>query len=162
MDAEHRSERGTTFVIRAPQDLVAGLVLLAFSAAVLVLLARIHTVSFASISPTLFPRLCAYSIAIGGIVLVIRGFAINGPRIEPIPARGPLLVTIAVVLFGLLTPVVGYVIAGFLTVVIGGLGTREARLRDLVFLAAGLVFFCLLLFTVGLKLTIPVLQWPSF
>jgi hypothetical protein len=162
MAAERRPSQGTLFVVRAPQDLCAGLALLAFAVVVLYFLSKIEVVFFTTISPILFPRLCAYLIGLGGLVLVARGFLLNGPRLEPLPLRGPVLVAIAVFLFGLLTPVVGYLISGFLTVVIGGLGSREARLRELVIMGAGLVLFCLLLFTYGLKLTLPVLQWPTF
>lgn len=155
-------EGGALFAVKSPQDLYSGLAILAVSGLVLWGLSRITAARFASISPTLFPKICAYALAIGGIVLLVRAFTVQGPNVEPTPLRGPLLVTLAVVLFGFLTPIAGYAVAGFLTVVIGGLGSTESKLRDLVLLAAGLVLFCVALFTYGLGLPIPPVILPNF
>lgn len=156
------STGGALFAVRSPQDLFSGLAVLLISAFVLWGLSGITTMRFASISPALFPRVCAYVLAIGGVLLLVRAFTVSGPDIEPTPLRGPVLVTLAVVIFGFLTPIAGYAVAGFLTVVIGGLGSTESRLRELLLLAAGLVVFCVLLFTYGLGLPIPPVILPGF
>lgn len=153
---------GALFAVKSPQDLYSGLSVLLVSGLVLWGLSKITTARFASISPTLFPRICAYALAIGGVMLLIRAFTVSGPNVEPTPLRGPLLVTLAVVIFGFLTPVAGYAVAGFLTVVIGGLGSTESRLRELLLLAAGLVVFCVALFTYALGLPIPPVILPGF
>lgn len=150
------------FAVRSPQDLFSGLAVLAISAFVLWGLSRVPTSRFASISPTLFPRLCAYGLAIGGIALLFRAFLRDGPAVEPTPLRGVALVTLGVIIFGFLTPIAGYAVAGFLTIFIGGLGSTESRVRELLLLAAGLVVFCVLLFTVGLGLPIPPVILPAF
>jgi hypothetical protein len=154
-------ESGALFAVKSPQDLFAALAVLAVSAVVLWGLSRITTARFASISPTLFPRICAYALGIGGIMLLIRAFTHQGPKVEPFELRGLVLVTLSVVLFGFLTPVVGYVIAGFLTVVIGGLGSREARLKELLLVGAGLAALCLVLFTYILGLSVPAFILPG-
>jgi hypothetical protein len=157
-----KNEGGALFALKSPQDLYSGLAILVVSTLVLWGLSKITTTRFASISPTLFPRICAYALAIGGVMLLIRAFTVSGPKIDPTPLRGPVLVTVAVLIFGFLTPIAGYAVAGFLTVVIGGLGSTESRLRELLLLAAGLVAFCVLLFTYGLALPIPPFILPGF
>ena len=78
---------------------------------------------------------------------------------EPLPLRGVFLVTVSVVLFGALAPSCGYLIASFLTVIVGGLGAQDVRLRDLLLLAAGLTTVCYVIFTISLRLTLPVLPF---
>ena len=152
---------GARFAVKSPQDLFSALAVLAVSVFVLWGLSRISTTRFAAISPTLFPKICAYALAIGGIMLLVRAFMYEGPKVEPFELRGTVLVTLAVVLFGLLTPIVGYVVAGFLTVVVGGLGSREARLKELVLVGAGLCALCFVLFTLLLGLSIPAVIIPG-
>lgn len=135
--------------------------MLAIAAITLIALSRVSSVRFQSISPTLFPRLCAYALAVGGVVLLIRAFTCDGPRVEPTPLRGLTLVPLAVVVFGLLTPMVGYAVAGLLTVVIGGFASPEVRPRELLITAVGLTILCLALFSYGLGLTIPVFKLPG-
>lgn len=162
MDTRKTSGGRAAVVVRAPQDLVAGLIVLAIAAITLIALSRVTRVRYESISPTLFPRLCAFALAAGGVALLIRAFTCDGPGVEPTPLRGLTLVPLAVVVFGLLTPIVGFAVAGFLTVVIGGFGSTEVRPRELLVTAIGLIIFCVALFTYGLGLTIPVYKLPGF
>lgn len=162
MSMQQNAPRRLGFAVRSPQDLVGGLLVLATSGIVLWGLSKISTSRYQSISPTLFPRICAYCLAAGGVALLVRAFTRDGPEIEPTPLRGVVLVTIAVVIFGFLTPVVGYAISGFLTVFIGGLGSTETRVRELLMLAAGLTLFCVALFSWGLGLPMPYFIKPGF
>jgi hypothetical protein len=162
MDRRETSGGRRTVIVRAPRDLVAGLILLALSVILLIALGRVHTVHFQSISPTLFPRMCAIALAVCSMVLLIRAFIRNGPGVEPTLLRGLLFIPLSVVVFGLLTPMVGYAVAGFLTVVIGGFATAEVRPRELLITAVGLIVLCLALFTYGLGLTTPAFKLPGF
>lgn len=162
MDSHQNAERRSAFAVKAPQDLVSGLFVLATSGAVLWGLSKISTSRYQSISPTLFPRLCAIGLAVLGIALLIRAFTRSGPEIEPTPLRGVVLVPLAVAIFGFLTPIVGYAVAGFLTVIVGGLGSTETRVREILIIAAVLTLFCVALFTWGLGLTIDPFIMPAF
>jgi hypothetical protein len=156
-----KGEGGTLFAVKSPQDLFSALAVLAVSGVVLWGLSRITTTRFAAISPTLFPKICAYALVIGGIMLLVRAFMYEGPKVEPFELRGTALVTLAVILFGFLTPVVGYIVAGFVTVVLGGLGSKEARIKELVLVGAGLCALCFILFTLLLGLSIPAMIIPG-
>ena len=141
--------------LRAPQDVAAGAVVVAFAVGVLAALARIPTAKFQAISPALFPRVCAFALVAAGIALMVRGFVRAGPALAWPPWRGVVLVVLAVVAFGLVAPRLGYAAAGFLTVVIAGLATREAKPLRLVGFAVALIAFSVVLFSYLLKVPMP-------
>jgi putative tricarboxylic transport membrane protein len=138
--------------IRLTQDVVAGAAVISLAAAILLGLSKIPKTSYQAIAPDLFPRLCAYGLIIGGIALLVRGFRTSGFAITLPALRPTVLVVVSVVLFGLLTPVIGYGIAGFLTLMIGGLGSPEVKVRQLLVFSIGLMVFSVLLFSFVLKL----------
>ena len=148
--------------MRLTQDVVCGLVVIALAIGILLGLSKIPTTSYQAIAPDLFPRLCAYGLIVGGIALLLRGFRSSGFAIAWPAPRAAFFVTASVVVFGALTPVIGYAIAGFLTLVIGGLGSRETKLRQLLVFSFGLIVFSVLLFSVALKLPAPILILPGF
>lgn len=147
--------------IRGPQDFLSGLLVLALTVFVLWALSRVRATGFQSISPVVFPKLCAYALGICGTLLMLRGLVREGPALESWPLRGMAMVVLAAVTFGALTNTIGYLAAGFLAVVFAGLASAESRLRDLLLLAAGLVLFSYLLFTAGLHLSLPVFRIPG-
>jgi Tripartite tricarboxylate transporter TctB family len=140
---------------RSTQDIAAGAVVIALAVAVLVALSRIPTAKYQSISPDLFPRVCAWLLAAGGIALLVRGWLRAGASIERPAWRGVLLVVSSVVVFGLVAPRLGYAPAGFLTIVIAGLAARDAKPYKLVVFAFGLIAFSVLLFSYALKVPMP-------
>jgi hypothetical protein len=149
-------------LVRAPQDVLGGAAVLALAAGALLVLSRITSGGYATVSPTLFPRLCAYGLVAGGLVLFGRGFLRDGPGLDAPALRPTVLVCLAVVLFGIVTPAFGYAPASLLTVLVGGLAAPELRLRHLLGLSIGLTIFSVLLFSYVLKLTIPILLLPGF
>ena len=58
---------------------------------------------------------------------MVRGLVKEGPGLDGWPLRPVILVTLAVVTFGLVTPVLGYAIAGLLLLLISGLAARDVR-----------------------------------
>jgi hypothetical protein len=152
---------GSRSRLRGPQDVAAGVFVIVLAAIALWALAPIRTASYATFSPALFPRICAYVLAAGGAVLILRGLVRPGAPLVGLPPRPMLLVTAAVVVFGLVAPVFGYVPAGLLTMLIGGAAAPETRPRELAALAAGLAVLSVLLFTLLLKLPLPALIIPG-
>ena len=120
----------------------------------------------------MLPRVLAIGIALCGLALVVTGFLQDGHALEPAGLRGPVFVIVGILCFAatirgvtlgpLAIPGLGLLVAGPLAIVIGGLATPEARLRDLVLLALTLTSFCMLLFGDLLNLPIPLYpQWFS-
>jgi hypothetical protein len=157
-----QSQRGAHRLrLRGRQDALAGVVVVLFAAVALLALSRMSEASYSTFSPALFPSVCAWGLMIGGIGLVARGFLKDGPGLERLPLRPALLVTLAVFVFGLVTPVAGYAVSGLLTVVIGGLATPDVRLREIAVVAVALIAFSVGLFSFVLKLSIPILILPG-
>ena len=148
-------------LVRCPQDLLGGILVVVLACALLVALSKIRVTSYQAISPSLFPRICAYGLMLGGGALILRGFLRDGPKLEGIPWRSTALVTLAIVLFGALTPIVGYAVAGLATLLVGGLAAADMRFRELLVTAIGLIVFSVFLFSYLLKLTIPVATLPT-
>ena len=146
--------------VRGPQDVVAGIVVIVLAAIILHALSKISTTSYSTFSPALFPKVCTYSIAAGGLMLIARGFLREGPGLERMPLRPVLLVTLAVVSFGLVTPVLGYAVSGLILMLIAGLAARDVKFRELVLVSVILIGASVVLFTYVLKLTMPALILP--
>ena len=72
-----------------------------------------------------------------------------------------MLVLLAVVVFGLVSPRLGYAVGGLLTLVIGGLAASDLRLRELLPISVALIAISVVLFSYVLKLSIPILLLPG-
>ncbi len=152
--------------IRAPQNLMGGLLLLALAALALWLTRNLDQGTLRAMGPAMLPRWLAIGVGLCGVALVVSAFLTKGDRLERWSLRGPLLVMLAVVAFavtirpfsfgGVQTPGLGMVVAGPLAILIGGHASSEVRLRDLVILALTLTPFCMVLFGDLLNLPIPI------
>jgi len=162
--AETSRRPGRRRFVRGPQDTVAGAVVIVIAALILHALSRISTSSYSTFSPALFPRVCTYGIVAGGLLLMVRGLVKEGPGLDGWPLRPVILVTLAVVTFGIVTPVLGYAIAGLQLLLISGLAARDVRFPALLVLSVVLIVASVALFSFLLKLTMPVLilPWASF
>ncbi|MBN9496230.1 MAG: tripartite tricarboxylate transporter TctB family protein [Alphaproteobacteria bacterium] len=148
--------------MRLAKDIVAGLGTIAFAIGVLVALSKIPRTSYQAIPPDLFARLCAYAIIAGGVVLIVRGIVRGGDAVKLPPWRAMFAVFAGVVAFGLVAPRYGYAPAGLLTLIIGGLGAPDLKLRQLLLMSAALIAFSVILFTYMLKLPMPFFIMPGF
>lgn len=148
--------------MRLAKDIVAGIGTIAFAIGVLVALSKIPRTSYQAIPPDLFARLCAYAIIAGGVVLIVRGILRGGEAVKLPPWRAMLAVFAAVIAFGLVAPRYGYAPAGLLTLIIGGLGAPDLKLRQLLLMSAALIAFSVILFTYMLKLPMPFFIMPGF
>lgn len=143
------------------QDAVAGLIVVALGIAILVALSRIGGAKYQQIPPDLFPRVCAYALVAGGCLLFLRGLLKGGARFELPRLRGLAPVVLGVILFGLLTPAVGYAPAGLALMVVSGLAAPEVRWRQLLLVSLGLIAFSIVLFSLILKLPLPIISVPG-
>lgn len=148
--------------MRLAKDIVAGIGTIAFAVGVLVALSNIPRTSYQAIPPDLFARLCAYAIIAGGVALIVRGIVRGGEAVSLPPWRAMLAVFAAVIAFGLVAPRFGYAPAGLLTLIIGGLGAPDLKLRQLLPMSAALIAFSVVLFSYVLKLPMPFLLLPGF
>lgn len=146
--------------VRGPQDAAAGVVVILVATLILYALSWITTKSYSTFSPALFPRVCTYCIMVGGFLLIARGIFKEGPGLDGLPFRPLLLVTLGVVTFGVVTPVLGYAVSGLLLLLISGLAARDVRVPELVAMSVVLIIASVALFSYALKLTMPALILP--
>jgi hypothetical protein len=147
--------------IRAPRDLVGGLILLALTAIALGMGASLDMGTLRSIGPGMLPRYVALLIGLIGIGLVIAAFVRHGESLGHWPLRGPFFVTLGVVAFAYTIRFVGLSVAGPLVLFISGFASPEARPKELAVTAVVLTILCIVLFRYVLGLAIPVLIIPG-
>src|SRR5262245_23809105 len=144
--------------MRITQDIVSGIATIVLAIVTLFALSKIPQTSYQQIAPDLFPRLCAYALILGGLILIGRGIVRGGASVSLPPARPFIAVLLGVVAFGIVAPRFGYAPAGLLTLVISGLGAGDLKLKQLLVTAAGLIAFSVILFTYVLSLPMPFLM----
>jgi len=122
--------------------------------------------------PGLLPHGLAIALLLCGLVLCVTGFVQADAAAEElvIALRGPAAIGLAVLFFalsvqgssiaGLRIPQFGLLLAGPLTVVIAGMGSREARPRELIVLGIALTALSVLVFSDALSMPLPV--FPGF
>ena len=145
--------------IRAPKDFWSGLMFIAF-AAVALLSARGYSLGSAGkMGPGYFPLLLGIVLALIGVILVVRSFAIDGERVGHLSIMPLAVVALAVCLFAVFIESLGLVVALIVVTMISALASREFRLLDVSLLAAALAAFAVGVFVYGLRLPLPV--WPG-
>ncbi len=161
------NRKAAGFVLLSPQNLFAGLLLIALAVLALWLSADLPRGSLRSAGPGMLPQALAILMILCGLALVGSAFVVKAHDQPRWSLRGPLLVCSAIALFGLtirplhpgdeMIPELGLVVSGPLAIIIGGYASPQARLRDLAVLALILTPFCMVLFGDMLNLPIPLL-----
>lgn len=113
------------------------------------------------------PKILGTVIAVGAVVLMVRGWLQPEEQAERLQLmlRGPAAVAIGILFFAcfirswqigpLTTPQLGLMIVGPATVVLSGLGSKEADVRELVVLGLGLTALITILFADLLSMHLP-------
>jgi hypothetical protein len=154
-------ETGGTHRIRSPQNLTAGLALLATAALALWSGADLPSGTLRSMGSGMLPRAAAFLLGFLGLVLVGLGLAKRGAGLDRWPLRPPFFIVLSVVAFALTIRTPGLVVAGPLVAMVGGAASPETRPRELVVFAVVVTAFCVGLFRFLLGLPIPILRVPG-
>lgn len=148
-------------LVRAPQNLAAGLCLLAVAGFALWASAGLPRGSLRAVGAGMMPRGVALLIAVAGAGLVAASLVRHGEALERWAWRGPLFITLAVVAFALTIRSPGLVVAGPLVAIVGGAASPETRPKELLVFGVVITAFCIGLFRYVLHLPIPVLVLPG-
>ena len=137
--------------IRNPRDFWAGAIYLALAIIVIWIGRNYQQGTAARMGPGYFPTALGAILAIFGVVSIGRSFIRPGEAISAFAWRPLALVLGSVVLFGLLLPTAGVIVALTCLIVVGALASRNTRL-DVTSIAAlvGIVAFCVIVFVKGL------------
>jgi hypothetical protein len=155
--------------IRGPQSLISGLILVALAAFALWLTRDLPQGTLRAMGPAMLPRWLAIAVGLCGLALVALGFLREGSALEAYTLRGPAVVVVAIVAFGIAIrgfdlglftiPTLGLMIAGPLGIFISGFATPEVRPRELLIMALALTAACMMLF--GDLLNLPIPMYPQ-
>ena len=92
---------------------------------------------------------------VGGIIVAVVGMM--GPRQHLV--RGPLFITLAIIVFAVTIRPLGLVLASYLSIVAAAAATPEVRWIETIIWGAVLTAFCVLLFVFAINL--PFQLWPT-
>lgn len=153
------ADRGGSGLVKSPQDLAGGLVLIALAALALWMSSGLAAGTMRNMGPGMVPRGIAGILAILGVILTVGAFITRGEQLSRWTLRGILFIVGAVVVFGLAIRPLGLAAAGPLVVTISGFASPETKWGET--LAFGLVMtaLCVGLFRFVLGLPIPVAPW---
>jgi len=148
-------------IIRAPQNFVAGLALIAIALFAIWAVSDLSQGTLRIMGPAMMPRWVAIFIGIGGAILMVSGLLVDGEPLERWHLRGPVFITIGLVLFSLTIRDFGLAVAAPLAMLFGGFATREVRWIELIIFTIAMTAFCVGLFVYLLDQPIPVLVVPG-
>jgi hypothetical protein len=143
---------------RNPRDFWAGFIYLTLAIVLIWIGRNYQQGTSARMGPGYFPSVLGATLGLLGVVSIGRSFLRAGEPISAFAWRPLLLVLGATVLFGLLLPRAGVLVALACLIVVGALASRNSRL-DAASIGAliGLVTFCVLVFVKGLGVPMPVI-----
>jgi len=138
------------------QDVLGGLLLVAFGVLGLVLGASLDMGSARRMGPGFFPGILSWLlIAIGGAIAAQGALASNGETVTRITWRPLVLITIAVMAFQFLIDRVGLIAATAAAVGLGAVAGRDARPAEVAALAVMMAVCVAVLFVYVLNLPLP-------
>jgi hypothetical protein len=146
---------------RNPQDLLAGLVLVAVALFALWASGGLSQGRLGALGPGMMPRATAVLMGAVGVLVALSAFFAPGPRLERWSLRGPFFVCLALVAFAVTIRWVGLLVAGPLVAIISGAASPETRIKEIVIFGLAVTIFSIALFRYVLNLPIPVLIIPG-
>jgi putative tricarboxylic transport membrane protein len=144
-----------------PQDLGAGLFLIAVSLIALWQGADLDAGTLREMGPGMLPRALAILTGLCGVSVATRPLWSSETRenLEAWSLRGALFIMGAALFFAFAIRPLGFTVAGPVAIVLAALGGRETRWVEILAFALAMTAFCTLLFRVALGLPIPVAPW---
>ena len=145
--------------IRAEKDFWSGVMFLGFALVAIVAARGYSMGSGGKMGPGYFPMLLGIALAGLGALLVGRSLVIEGARLTRLQVRPTLMIVLGVILFGLMIPYLGLVIALATVTAVSAFASRESRPLEVAALAAVLAAFSVGIFVYALRL--PLTVWPA-
>ena len=142
--------------IRNQQDLAAGLFLIAFAMLARHLASDLAMGRLVRMGPGYLPTVLSWTLGGLGVLIALRGFTIDGPKLESWAWRPLIALCAALISFALLLQGAGLVIAIFITTAVASLAAPGSRPVPVLALAAVMSVLSSVLFVwlLGLPLLI--------
>ena len=158
--APHSHEVTPTLEIvrKALKDILAGSVFIAFGLFFALVSLTYEVGSPLNMGPGYFPLVLGGILVLLGIIVVAKGFvAGEGESIGTIPWRSMVLIVAAIIFFGATVRGLGLVPSLFITSLLTAFAGYRTEIVPAVVISAGLTIVCVLIFSVGLQLRVPLI-----
>jgi len=143
--------------LRNPKDFWTGIIYIFFGAGALII-ARDYPMGTAlKMGPAYFPGILSVLLVLIGIISLVRSAIKPGTPIGNYAFKGMFLVITATLLFGFIVRGGGLIIALPVLVIVSAYASIRFRWPTAIAMAAGLTFFCILIFLKGLGIPLPML-----
>jgi putative tricarboxylic transport membrane protein len=146
--------------ITNPQDYYGGLALIGLALFAFWAASDLSGMRGFSFGPGTAPRLFSGILLVLGVAVTLVGLFVEGQHLESYAIRGPVMVTIAILLFSALIRPVGLIASSFLVFIVASSGAKDVRWVEALIAAIVLTAFCVFLFVYALGL--PFQLWPRF
>lgn len=147
-------------LIKHQKDFWAGVLYIAFGLAAIIIALDYPLGTANRMGPGYFPRGLGILMIVLGTVLVLRSLKLRGSA-PTFPTFKPILIVLgSVIVFGLVAPKGGLVLAVISLIFLSSLASHEFRLKEAAIASVVMAIFTVLAFAWGLKLQLPV--WPAF
>ncbi len=140
------------------KDFLAGLAAILIGLFVVIATSGYGLGSPRQMGPGFFPLSLGVMLSLIGVVISL-GALRSQEKLPKLNMRPYVIVPIAILMFALLVPRLGFGPAGVTTVVLAGVAEPETKKLHLLFLALGLVPAVWLLFAVGLGVQVALFDW---
>jgi hypothetical protein len=146
--------------VRAPQDLLAGLLFAAFGIAALWFGQDYPVGTLWRMGPGFVPRALAFGLIGFGLILVVRGISFDGEPVSPGRWRPVIVILLSVILFAVLLERVGLIVTTLAVTGLAAFAHRDGvRPLESVLLAVLLTVLSVGLFVFALGQQIPIGWW---
>ncbi len=147
--------------IKSPKDFWAGLMFIGVGLFFMIwALTHYQMGTAVRMGPAYFPTMLGGLLAFLGLLVLIEGFAMHGPKVPPFNFRPLILISAACVVYGYLMKPLGLILATAALVFIAAFGGHEFKWKEVTILFAVLIVFSVLVFVKGLGLPFPIC--PNF
>jgi hypothetical protein len=147
--------------IRNHRDFWAGILFLVTGILFMYLSRQYQLGTAAKMGPGYFPTILGGLMAVLGLLTLLPSIRARTPevRINKIDLRMIVLILVAVAVYALTLPKLGFIVALFLLILISSIASHEFNLKTTLISAVVLLVFSYLVFVKGLELQFPFLPW---
>ena len=145
--------------LASPQDFASGVFMLVLATVAVAGSLKLNFQTTTGVGPGMMPRALGVMVAVFGLVLMFQAFFVKGEGLDRWSIRGLTFVLGAALMFSWTIRPLGLMVAGPLAIIISGFADRDTRLVEVVIYGVVLTIACWLLFSLALRLPIPV--WPT-
>ena len=149
---------------KSVRDVLAGLIFIAFGLTFAGISITYELGTAFQMGPGYFPFVLGLLLVLFGLAIAVDGFLkTETEEIGAIPWRGLLLLSAAVIVFGLGVKRLGLAPSLFVAAFLAALSSARTSLFAALIMAIGLTTLCIVIFVLGLGMPVPLLgQWLKF